>query len=46
MDYDKEIEKYEQEVERYKVAYMQRAGILQYLKQEKEKNKKNEKKDK
>ena len=35
MDYDKEIEKYEQEAERLKTAYLQCLGIVQYLKQKK-----------
>ena len=43
MEYDKEIAKYEEEAEKIKAAYMQCLGVLQYLKQEKEKS---EKKDK
>ena len=36
MDYDKEIEKYEQEAEKAKAAYLQCLGISQYLKKQKE----------
>lgn len=43
MDYDKEIQKYEEQAEKAKAAYMQCLGVVQYLKLEKEKN---EKKDK
>ena len=44
MHYDKEIAKYEKEAERLKGAYLQCLGIVQYLKQQKEESKKDEKK--
>ena len=45
MDYDKEIERYEKEVERLKTTYLQCLGIVQYLKQQKELNEKKEEKE-
>ena len=46
MDYDKEIEKYEQEAERAKAAYLQCLGVIQYLKQQREEPKKEKKESK
>tara|TARA_R110002020_G_scaffold216262_7_gene423707 strand:+ start:825 stop:953 length:129 start_codon:yes stop_codon:yes gene_type:complete len=40
MNYDEEIKKYEEQAEKAKAAYMQCLGVIQYLKQEKEKSEK------
>ena len=45
-DYDKEIEKYKQEAERLKFAYLQCLGIVQYLEGKKKEEKKEKKEGK
>ena len=46
MDYDKEIEKYEQELEKIRRMHDQYIGVISYLKQQKEETSKENKKDK